>query len=602
VRNESLRLPYFLSYYRKKGIRKFLIVDNNSTDDTLSYLLNEPDVYVWQSKHSFNKANFGSVWFELLLRKFGKRHWCLTLDADELLVYPGYEKKDISQLCRELDKNNKKALSAVLLDMYSDKPIKDTLYQTGQDFLEVCSYFDKKFYHTKYEKCGPYKNQIYYFGGVRERLFGDKGSYLLSKIPMLKYDSNFVLAGGQHWTNRPESEIAEESGCLLHFKFFSTFIDYVKQEAERKEHYGNGFQYNEYVQNISNNTDLILFDKSESVKFLNDKQLVDLGIMKAHSSNGHSFSFPNSPIKFPQIKPVPPNTARPLWSVMITVYKRTEYLERALSSVLQQAPNPDEMQIEVIQDGTDKTVRKKIESIIQKIGGSRVCFYPVQKQFGHPHIFNLCIERAHGHWIHILHDDDWIKPGFYSTLQKGIKKEPNIGAAFCRHVELKGQGRQWFSWTERETPGVIPNWLERIATMCRIQFSSLVVKREVYEGLGGFYSGANSAFDWDMWKRIAIHYPFWFEPEILACTTREGFAETDHLIRSGQQIADTRKSIELSHSYFPKDIADELTNKARENYALYALDVAKLQIENHDHQAAIANIREALKCIQPRND
>jgi len=30
VRNESLRLPYFLEYYREKGVDKFLIIDNNS--------------------------------------------------------------------------------------------------------------------------------------------------------------------------------------------------------------------------------------------------------------------------------------------------------------------------------------------------------------------------------------------------------------------------------------------------------------------------------------------------------------------------------------------------------------------------------------------
>ncbi|NEP41674.1 MAG: hypothetical protein F6K35_21555 [Okeania sp. SIO2H7] len=44
VRNESLRLPYFLSYHRQQGIDKFLIVDNGSNDETLAYLLQQPDV------------------------------------------------------------------------------------------------------------------------------------------------------------------------------------------------------------------------------------------------------------------------------------------------------------------------------------------------------------------------------------------------------------------------------------------------------------------------------------------------------------------------------------------------------------------------------
>ncbi len=283
VRNELKRLPYFLSYYRGKGISKFFVIDNNSGDETIPYLLSQTDVSVWQSKLSFNKANFGSVWFELLLRKFGKGHWCLTLDADELLVYPGCEQKNIQQLCSELDQDNKTAFTAILLDMYSDKTIKDTKYVTGQNFLDVCPYFDLKYYHTKYERSSPYKNQTYYFGGVRQRVFGDDGSYLLSKVPLLKYDSNFILAGGQHWTNRPENEIAEETGSLLHFKFFSTFIDYTKQELERKEHYGNALQYKEYAQGLLNNENMTLYDNKYSVKFCDSRQLVDLGIMKSGS-------------------------------------------------------------------------------------------------------------------------------------------------------------------------------------------------------------------------------------------------------------------------------------------------------------------------------
>jgi tetratricopeptide (TPR) repeat protein len=150
VRNELLRLPYFLTYHREKGINKFFIVDNNSTDDTHSYLLSQPDVYLWNSHLSFNQANFGSAWFELLLRKYGIDHWCLIVDADELLYYPNCETKSIHHLCQQLDRKHKKAFNTVLLDMYSEQLIKNTYYTQGQNFLEVCPYFDQKFYHTKY--------------------------------------------------------------------------------------------------------------------------------------------------------------------------------------------------------------------------------------------------------------------------------------------------------------------------------------------------------------------------------------------------------------------------------------------------------------------
>lgn len=44
LRNERVRLPYFLNYYREMGINHFLIVDNDSDDGSAEYLAEQPDV------------------------------------------------------------------------------------------------------------------------------------------------------------------------------------------------------------------------------------------------------------------------------------------------------------------------------------------------------------------------------------------------------------------------------------------------------------------------------------------------------------------------------------------------------------------------------
>ena len=285
VRNESIRLPYFLSYYRQKGVDKFFIVDNESTDNTLQYLLQQNDVYTWHSKLSFDRANFGSAWFEILLRKYGLDHWCLIVDADEILYYTDCESKSLPQLCEELDKGNKKALNSILLDMYSDKAITDTHYRKGQSLMEVCPYFDKKFYHKKERHAGPYKNQTAYYGGVRQRVLGEKrDAYLLSKVPLIKYSLDTILTGGQHYTNIPADKIALERGCLLHFKFFSSFHDRVEDEVSRGNHYNNAMEYVEYAKALVQNSALTLYDKNRSVKLQDSKQLIELGILEPGES------------------------------------------------------------------------------------------------------------------------------------------------------------------------------------------------------------------------------------------------------------------------------------------------------------------------------
>ena len=101
-------------------------------------------------------------------------------------------------------------------------------------------------------------------------------------------------------------------------------------------------------------------------------------------------------------------------------------------------------------------------------------------------------------------------PGFYSCFREAFEKESSIGAAFCGYIFVDEAGNEKTkSPVERETPGILENWLERIALNCRIQAPSIVVKRSIYEELGGFHPELFHTADWEMWKRISVHYPVW---------------------------------------------------------------------------------------------
>lgn len=282
ARNERARLPFFLQYYRQKGVTQFLVVDNASTDETLSFLQRQSDVRVWQTVSSYNEANHGTVWLELLLRRYCKGHWCIIADADEILYYPDCETVRLAEFCQRLDVKRKRAMKAIMLDMYADKSIKNTNYEPGQDFLEVCPFFDRRYYHRLLQRPDVGGNPIY-VGGMRERVFGQGGNYFLSKISLLKYDVDCVL--DPHWTNLTETDIATERGCLLHFKYFSSFSAYVEQEIARGEHYDHAFQYKIYAEGLAEDQDLTLFDKDQSVEFLGSRQLLDMGIIRGDAED-----------------------------------------------------------------------------------------------------------------------------------------------------------------------------------------------------------------------------------------------------------------------------------------------------------------------------
>ena len=70
LRNEKVRLPYFLQYYRDLGVDHFLIVDNDSDDGSRDYLARQPDVSLWTTKGSYKRARFGMDWLTHLQRRY----------------------------------------------------------------------------------------------------------------------------------------------------------------------------------------------------------------------------------------------------------------------------------------------------------------------------------------------------------------------------------------------------------------------------------------------------------------------------------------------------------------------------------------------------
>ncbi|MGL5065798.1 MAG: glycosyltransferase, partial [Microcoleus sp.] len=303
----------------------------------------------------------------------------------------------------------------------------------------------------------------------------------------------------------------------------------------------------------------------------------------------------SNPIAYPSINPAAAGSHRPFWSVMLPTYNpKPHYLEQTLNSILAQAPNSDAMQIEVVDDcSTDAGVAE----LVRNIGGGRISFYRQPQNLGQVANWNDCIDRARGHWVHILHQDDIVLPGFYSSLQTALAKQQNVGAAFCRHYYIDAGGnRRFVSESERETAGILDDFLDRIAVSQRIQFAAIAVRRDTYETWGGFCPQAASAADWEMWKRIASRCKIWYEPQFLACFRLHSASETSRLMQSGGNIADARKAIEISQTYLPPMVAVELSDRAREHYAIEALKMAQVMLQRGEESYANAQIQAALQC------
>lgn len=280
-------------------------------------------------------------------------------------------------------------------------------------------------------------------------------------------------------------------------------------------------------------------------------------------------------------------TVPPLISVMIPVYEPNHLLLKTLSSVLQQQPtfSPGAMQIVLLDDASPNV---DVAALISQLpGAASITIYRNKTNLGLAGNWNRAIEFAQGEFIHILHQDDVVLPGFYQRLIAGLQGCPPAGMAFCRHAIIDAEDNiQRIAHQERWHAGVLRNWLARISTRTRIQCPAAIVRRATYEALGDFRTDLKYALDWEMWVRIATCYPVWYEPQLLAHYRRHAQNESARLAEQGGQDPDVLKTIAVFSPLLPEAQRAKLTQNAYRYFVRSRLKQAHKLVAAGDYAQA----------------
>ena len=283
LRNEQVRLPYFLKYYRELGIGHFLIIDNDSSDGSRDFLAAQPDVSLWHTRASYRQARFGVDWLNGLQARFGHGHWCLVVDPDEFLIYPFCDSRPLRALTDWLDASSIKSFGAMLLDMYPKGKLDAQPYRAGQNPLDIACWFDSGNYTLKRN---PVFRNLWIQGGPRGRVFfadQPERAPALNKIPLVKWDRRFAYVSSTHMLlPRGLNLVYDEwggnktSGLLLHTKFLDTFGAKAREELHRNQHYAGSVEYRAYARALADEPELWC---RWSEQYINWRQLEILGLM-----------------------------------------------------------------------------------------------------------------------------------------------------------------------------------------------------------------------------------------------------------------------------------------------------------------------------------
>ncbi|MFH0823236.1 MAG: glycosyltransferase family A protein [Pseudomonadota bacterium] len=192
---------------------------------------------------------------------------------------------------------------------------------------------------------------------------------------------------------------------------------------------------------------------------------------------------------------------QPFVSVIIPTYNRLALLKESVESVRRQSFK--DFQIIVVDDGcTDDTgewldAQPDLSALHQSNSGiadSR----------------NNGASIAAGRWLAFLdHDDLWL-PDKLLVQTDFAKENPELGLIAARHERLSKYRRPG-----RSGPSLKGDLFVKVFSESFIHTSSVMIRKDVFESIGGFPTRYRFADEFDVWLKLAAAHPIGFIDETL---------------------------------------------------------------------------------------
>lgn len=199
---------------------------------------------------------------------------------------------------------------------------------------------------------------------------------------------------------------------------------------------------------------------------------------------------------------------QPLVSVIVPTYNRRELVCRAVNSVLTQTW--DNLECIVIDDCSTDGTLDALTSIMAEDARLRVVSHLENRHVSSAR--NTGLKAASGDLIAFLDDDDvWLPDKLGKQVECLARSSADVGMVYC-WLDIY-QGDQVID-TRRPS---LSGWLfdELVTSQPLGNASTLLVKREVIDCIGGFDENLVRGNDGDFIRRTALHYRIDVVPEVL---------------------------------------------------------------------------------------
>lgn len=197
----------------------------------------------------------------------------------------------------------------------------------------------------------------------------------------------------------------------------------------------------------------------------------------------------------------------PQISVIVPVYNSEQTIKRALDSIF--AQTYPSFEVIVVDDASsDQTL-----NLVAQYTDERLSIIQSPENRGAATARNKGIATAKGRWIAFLDSDDAWKPTKLARQVEFLERDRKPVAACATGYNIDKNGRR-FAVVLNLTPQQFRN---DILFGCTISpGSTLMVKRDVFDTIGGFDEAFKRLEDWDWLLRFSERYDMEFLPDALA--------------------------------------------------------------------------------------